>query len=99
MNGVEVLNTIPGGKLNVVFVALAVLCFVDAVVCFSDKSEFRWIVSTLLAIACIYFCVPQKTQYRVTISDNISFKEFNKKYEVIKQEGDIFIVEMRENDD
>lgn len=99
MNGVEVLNTIPGETWNVAFIVLAVLCFVAAVVCFANEFVFQWIACILLATVCIYFCIPQKTQYKVTISDNVSFKEFNEKYEVIKQEGDIFTVEMREKDD
>lgn len=31
-------------------------------------------------------------QYEVTIDDTVSMTEFNKKYEIIEQRGDIFVV-------
>ena len=35
-------------------------------------------------------------QYEVTIDDTVSMTEFNKKYEIIEQRGDIFVVKERE---
>lgn len=35
-------------------------------------------------------------QYEVTISDEVSFTEFNKKYEIIEQRGDIYVIQERE---
>ena len=37
-----------------------------------------------------------KLQYEVTIDDIVSMTEFNKKYEIIEQRGDIFVVKERE---
>ena len=41
---------------------------------------------------------PQETQtlYEVTISDEVSFKDFTSKYEIIEQRGEIYIVKERE---
>lgn len=36
------------------------------------------------------------TEYKVIISDEVSMSEFNKKYEIINQEGRIFTVRERE---
>lgn len=36
------------------------------------------------------------TEYKVIISDEVSMNEFNKKYEIINQEGRIFTVRERE---
>ena len=36
------------------------------------------------------------TVYKVTINDDVSFKEFNEKYEIIKQDGLIYEVKERE---
>ena len=33
-----------------------------------------------------------ETQYKVTISDEVSMNEFNEKYEIINQEGKIYMV-------
>lgn len=41
--------------------------------------------------------VAYKTQYKVTISDEVKMNEFNKRYEVIDQEGKIYTVEKRED--
>ena len=38
-----------------------------------------------------------KTQYKVTIDETVSLIEFNEKYEIIDQDGKIYIVEEREN--
>lgn len=56
------------------------------------------IISLVLIIATgVTFCIPslyeQKTQYYVTISDEVSYKEFIEKYEVTECKGDIYIVE------
>lgn len=98
MNGVEVLNTIPGRGLNVVFAVLAAFFIIFTVILIFNDCELG-IITLLLAVACLLLAVPQNTQYKVTISDNVSFKEFNEKYEVISQNGDIFTVEMREKED
>lgn len=34
-------------------------------------------------------------EYKVTISDDVSFNEFNKKYEVVEQEGEIYTIRER----
>lgn len=99
MNGVEVLNTIQGKGLDVAFIVLAAVLLIFAIILVCNDSEILSVVCMTLAAACLIIASPQKTQYKVTISDNVSFKEFNEKYEVIKKEGDIFTVEMRENDD
>ena len=99
MNGVEVLNTIQGKGLDVAFIVLAAVLLIFAIILVWNDSEILFVVCMALATVCLITASPQKTQYKVTISDNVSFEEFNEKYEVIKQEGDIFTVEMRENDD
>ena len=60
------------------------------------------IVSLILIVATIVtICIPslyeQKTQYYVTVSDEVNFKEFTEKYEIIETKGDIYIVEEKEN--
>lgn len=37
-----------------------------------------------------------KLQYEVTIDNSVSMTEFNKKYEIVEQRGDIFVVKKRE---
>lgn len=56
------------------------------------------LISLVLIVATgVTVCIPslyeQKTQYYVTISDEVSYKDFIEKYEVIECKGDIYIVE------
>lgn len=50
------------------------------------------IVATVVTV-CIPSLYEQKTQYYVTISDEVNYKEFIEKYEVTETKGDIYIVE------
>lgn len=40
-----------------------------------------------------------QTLYEATISDEVSFKDFTSKYEIIEQRGDIYVVKEREQND
>lgn len=40
---------------------------------------------------------PKITYYEITITDNMNFKEFDAKYEVVKQRGEIYTVILKEN--
>lgn len=55
------------------------------------------ISAVLITATVITTCIPslyeQKTQYYVTISDEVNLKEFTEKYEIIEIKGDIYIVE------
>lgn len=61
------------------------------------------IISLVLIIATVVtVCIPslyeQKTQYYVTISDEVNYKEFIEKYDVIETKGDIYIVEEKKDE-
>lgn len=49
----------------------------------------------------IVFTAPKKeiVQYKVTIDETVSLVEFHKKYEIIDQEGKIYTIQERENND
>lgn len=51
---------------------------------------FGVFIGVMTGIPCEYI-----NQYKVTISDDVSMNEFNDKYKIIDQEGKIFIVEER----
>ena len=48
--------------------------------------------------ACVMSAEPisYRNQYKVTIDDSVSLNDFNEKYEVIDQEGNVYIVRERE---
>ena len=53
----------------------------------------------VIAVICFILSMPVNTRYKVTISNEVKFNEFNEKYEIISKDGNIYTVEMRENDD
>lgn len=56
------------------------------------------IIALIIMIAMVVtVCIPSlykhRTEYYVTISDEVNYKEFTERYEVLKTKGDIYIVE------
>lgn len=100
MNGVTILNTIQGDGWNYFFLALFVLyvvVFFITAICKLDVGIF--FLSAVIAVMCFILSMPVNTRYKVTISNEVKFNEFNKKYEIIRKDGNIYTVEMRKNDD
>ena len=93
-----------------IFSIVVIIFSFIAIIAVSDKfSEFNGFVIAYIitGIAGILFVIvlilelnapPQEPQtlYEVTISDEISFKDFTSKYEIIEQRGEIYIVKERE---
>ena len=90
-------------------IVVTILSFI-AIIVVSDKfSEFDgftipFIVTGIFGILFVIVSIlelntpPQEPQtlYEVTISDEVSFKDFTSKYEIIEQRGKIYIVKERE---
>lgn len=51
-----------------------------------------------IGVTTFFFSVPNgEYRYKVTISDSVSFKEFNDHYNLIDQDGKIFIITTKDN--
>ena len=87
-----------------------ILSIIGIILCSNKFSEFNGFVIAyiIIGIAGISFFIvsilelnapPQEPQtlYEVTISDEVSFKDFTSKYEIIEQRGEIYIVKERDN--
>ena len=79
----------------IMFISSWYSCHGDAL---ENASLATIIISAVLIMATVVtVCIPslykQQTQYYVTISDEVNYKEFVEKYEVIECKGDIYIVE------
>lgn len=59
---------------------------------------FLMIGSTMFGIINIELMMTSKeiTTYEVTISEEVLFKDFTSKYEIIEQRGDIYVIKERE---
>ena len=92
-------------------IVLIIISFIAIIICSNKFSEFNdfVIIYIIIGIAGISFFIvsilelntPQKPQtlYEVTISDEVSFKDFTSKYEIIEQRGEIYVVKERERND
>ena len=90
-------------------IVLIIISFIAIIICSNKFSEFNGYVTVLIitGIAGISLFIvsilelntpPQEPQtlYEVTISDEVSFKDFTSKYEIIEQRGEIYVVKERE---
>lgn len=51
----------------------------------------------LVVLAIPSFKAGSITQYKVTISEEVKFKEFNEKYEIVDQDGEIYKIVEKDN--
>lgn len=100
MNGVTILNTIQGTGWNYFFLALFCVCVVIfSIALVYKRGAVILFLLVVIAVICFILSTPVNTRYKVTISNEVKFNEFKKKYEIITKDGNIYTVEMRENDD
>lgn len=64
---------------------------------------FGILVFFLWVLVCVTYSDTQRepyttTQYEVTISDEVTFKELTERYEVIEQRNDIYVIQEINND-
>lgn len=55
------------------------------------------LVAILSCVEGIYSMLAKEYTYKVTISDEVNFVEFNNKYEIIDKDGLIYTIKEREN--
>ena len=90
-------------------IVLIIISFIAIIICSNKFSEFNdfvivYIIMGLAGISSFIVSIlvlntsPQETQtlYEVIISEEVSFKDFTSKYEIIEQRGEIYIVKERE---
>lgn len=110
MEGVTILNEYLTTDWIVGFVplicgtALLILCICGAVFMFKDHAvgpgiglSFLALLSACLIMVGVFIVMdPPETHYQVVVDDSVSMNDFNKRYEIIEQEGQIITVKERE---
>ena len=97
---VELWKVIIWGIVTAVYVCYMILDHVEGWRYLSWPTRIVEIICTLMVFAImsfveivfIYGYHTFKTEYKATIDDSVSFKEFNKRYEILSQDGDIYTV-------
>lgn len=107
MNGVQVLSERAvniGDTLTtgIIFLGLAFLCLIITIIAIIYNESFGNIFVLVTFVFGLFGAIliidnnPQHyIEYKVTINDNITYKEFTDKFEVISQEGEIYTVKLK----
>lgn len=114
MNGVEILSsqtiydTVLPAWLGVIGFIMLIVIFVLYVAFEVEFETDGTIIYTILVLASILLMVLSlvsgetdinRIEYKVTIDDSVSMNEFLDKYEIIDQEGKIYTVKEKINED
>ena len=109
MDGITILNTIEvtGISRNAIIVFMVSFFIALFLMFMLEVSENSCVlvylfIDLIVFIGCVFVSWYQsenhktgEIRYEVTIDDTVSMTEFNKKYEIIEQRGDIFVVKER----
>ena len=86
----------------------ATIVYFIITIIFNASEKFSDPLCTLLCISCLLFLnfiiqnnkIPMlatyETEYKVLISDNVSFNEFQKKYKLINKDGKIYTIRKKD---
>ena len=105
MEGVRILNEISPMSAGIwasigLFLAIGLLLFI---ITLDEESCFIAILVSLIPflIAIILFFTEytKPMKYEAIIDDNVKISDFEKKYEIVEQRGDIYVIKERESND
>lgn len=84
--------------IGIIFLIVGIICLV-LLICEQEAPIFIFFSVILIlagvalgTLGIVHLSDKPYTVYKVTIDDDVSFKEFNEKYEIIKQDGLIYEV-------
>lgn len=84
------------GSIAAATIACIVFCCID----YSELSALAIPIGLAIGFfANLLFPLPPVTQYQVTINEEVSMAEFYEKYEIIEQDGQIFTIRERNDED
>lgn len=103
MRGINVLEKIPIMEMSIFIKTLSLIILLVAIIggiilgiIKKDKDLTGAIVSSglllviiLLLTSCFTYVPSGEYTYKITVEDTVSFNEFNEKYKIIEQKGDV----------
>lgn len=105
---INILNTYTslssGFYYGIIGMLTGLTCLIITIATFTDRNtdkSFKVMLCTitllfLLPSIFVVITSPRITYYEVSITDDMSFKEFNSKYEIVNQRGEIYTVISKE---
>lgn len=113
LEGITILNEFTANIFNcdvfiIVFFIIALIGSIIFFIVTIVSEEDAWLSGIILSVligliigagcgSC--FFANEETQYKVLISEEVSMTEFNERYEIIDQEGQIFTIREKEMDE
>lgn len=105
MDGVTILNTlITHNTVLGIFAIASIIGLIISIFIYLKDDEVCGSIVALISLVILivssglFFNSEPKKQYEVTIDENVKFNEFMEHYKIIKQHGQIYVVEERETD-
>ena len=108
MEGVRILNEISPMSAGIwvsigLFIAIGILSLFIGIPVFDKGQKVIPILVSLIpfAIAIVLFFTTrtEPMKYEAIIDDNVKISEFEKKYEIVEQRGDIYVIKERESNE
>lgn len=105
---INILNTytsLPNGfAWNLLGIIVGLICLVVTIAAFKDKDTPRGVAVIFSIFTALFLFIstfniiltPKVTYYEVSITDDMNFKDFNAKYEIVSQRGEIYTVISKE---
>lgn len=105
---INILNTytsLPKGfAWNLLGIIVGLICLFITIAALKDKDTPKGVkvIFTIFTFSFLFISTfnivltPKVTYYEVSITDDINFKDFNAKYEIVGQRGEIYTVISRE---
>ena len=113
LEGITVLNEFTANIFNcdvfiAVFFIIALIGSIAFFIIATVTQEDAWftgiilsvLIGLMIGVGCgSCFFVNEETQYQVLINEEVSMTEFNERYEIVDQEGQIFTIREKEIDE
>lgn len=107
MDGVRILNEISPMSADIwfligSFLAIGILLLLSIITLDKGSRFIPILVSLILFVIAIILFFTEYTspiKYEATIDDNVKISEFEKKYEIVEQRGDIYVIKESESND
>ena len=93
-------STLQNRKAWLLFLLPSLILFIFTVAAFKDRNTSNGlkallgIITPLVLLFSIFILItsPRITYYEVSITDDMNFKDFNSKYEIVSQRGEIYTI-------
>lgn len=94
--------------ISIASLIFAAIAYFIITIIFNASEKFSDLLCTLLCVLCLSFLnfviqnnkIPMlatyETEYKVLISDNVSFNEFQKKYKLINKDGKVYTIRKKD---